>query len=156
MELLLALGDTGLARALRGSGTAYLVVNAAHVLGIALLLGAILPLDARLIGAFRTVPLPVIGPFLSRTAGAGLLLAVATGLALFSVNPPEYLTNPAFRWKLALIAVAVLNLALLHQSGAFRRALAGQPVAPGLRAAAVVSALTWLGALLAGRWIGFL
>ena len=37
-------------------GTAYLFVNAAHIIGIALLIGAVLPLDLRLIGCFPTVP----------------------------------------------------------------------------------------------------
>ena len=45
------------ARWLQGSGTAYLIVNALHILGIGLLVGAILPLDLRLAGFFRRVPL---------------------------------------------------------------------------------------------------
>lgn len=134
----------------------YAAINAAHLLGVALLLGAILPLDLRLLGVLRGPPLVVMGRFLSRTAAAGVLLAVAAGLLLFSVQPRDYLANPAFRIKLALLALALANVALIHRSRAWQAALAGAPVAPGLRAAAGLSALSWLAVLGAGRVIGFL
>ena len=60
---------------LQRSGTAYLLVNAAHILGVGLVVGAILPLDLRLLGFYRRVPLEVVGPFLSRAAAAGVALA---------------------------------------------------------------------------------
>ncbi|HTB35708.1 MAG TPA: DUF2214 domain-containing protein, partial [Reyranella sp.] len=76
---------------LRGSGTAWLLVDAAHILGVGLLVGAIVPLDLRLLGLFRALPLALIAPFLSRAAAAGAALAFATGLWLFSMKPAEYL-----------------------------------------------------------------
>lgn len=141
---------------LQESGTAYLLVNAAHILGIALIVGAILPLDLRLIGCFRTVPVPVIGPFLSRVAAVGVAWAMLTGLWLFSVKPAEYLANTAFLTKMALLAVALGNIALQHRSRYFRLALEGGKVPPRVRVLAAVSAVTWLSVLVAGRWIGFL
>ena len=84
---------------LRDSGTAYLLVNAAHILGVGLLVGAIIPLDLRLLGLFRHAPLAVLAPFLSRAAATGAVLAIVTGLWLFSVKPGEYLGNAAFLWK---------------------------------------------------------
>ncbi|MDP2334514.1 MAG: DUF2214 domain-containing protein [Reyranella sp.] len=145
---------------LQRSGTAYLLVNAAHILGLGLLVGAILPLDLRLLGFFRGVPLGVVGPFLSRAAATGLGLAIATGLWLFSVKPAEYLANDAFLIKLALLAAALLNIAVQHHSGAFVRALmdngADGGIGIGVRLAAFCSALLWLSVLVAGRWIGFI
>jgi hypothetical protein len=141
---------------LRESGTAYLFVNAAHIVGIALLIGAILPLDLRLIGCFRTVPLAVIGPFLSRAAAVGVAWAVLTGLWLFSVKPVEYLANTAFLTKLALLMLAIGNIALQHHGRHFRLALDGGRIRPQVRILAALSAFLWLSVLLAGRWIGFL
>jgi hypothetical protein len=141
---------------LQESGTAYLFVNAAHIIGIALLVGAILPLDLRLIGFFRTVPVTVIGPFLSRVAAVGVAWAMLTGLWLFSVKPAEYLANTAFLCKMALLAVAVGNISLQHHSRHFRLALAGGAIQPRVRILAALSAVMWLSVLLAGRWIGFL
>jgi len=140
---------------LQRSGTAYLLVNAAHILGVGMLVGAILPLDLRLLGFFRRVPLGVIGPFLSRAAATGLVLAIVTGLWLFSVKPAEYLGNEAFLWKLALLLAALVNIVVQHRSGAFMRALIDGEPRTGVRLAAFCSAVLWLSVLVAGRWIGF-
>jgi hypothetical protein len=141
---------------LQESGTAYLFVNAAHIIGIALLIGAVLPLDLRLMGCFQTVPVTVIGPFLLRIAAVGGTWAVLTGLWLFSVKPAEYLANTAFLTKMALLAVAIGNIALQHQGRHFRLALEGGGIRPRVRILAAVSAVIWLCVLVAGRWIGFL
>ena len=50
--LLGALEGWPIAVLLRGSSVVYLLVNAAHILFIGLLLGAIVTLDLRLLGAF--------------------------------------------------------------------------------------------------------
>jgi hypothetical protein len=128
---------------LQQSGTAYLFVNAAHILGIGVLLGAVLPLDLRLLGLLRRYPIEVLGPFLTRSAATGLALAFITGLWLFSVKPEEYLANEAFRWKAALLAIALVNIALQHRGS-------------GTRTSAALSLGLWLSVLVAGRWIGFL
>lgn len=147
---------TPLAAALRASGTAYLAVNAAHILGIAMLVGAILPLDLRLAGAFGRVPLAVIGPFLRNAAMLGAGLAVVTGTLLFTVNPTEYVANPAFRIKLALLALAIANAALAGHPALWSRAMETGAAPPMLRALALLSAVLWPSVILAGRWIGFL
>lgn len=134
---------------LQQSGTAWLFVNAAHILGIGVLLGSILPLDLRLLGFFRRYPLEVLEPFLVSGAATGLALAAATGAWLFSVKPAEYLGNEAFRWKLVLLVAALANVALQHT----RRKTAAGPVT---RVSAALSLCLWLSALVAGRWIGFL
>ena len=141
---------------LQRSGTAYLLVNAAHILGVGLVVGAILPLDLRLLGFYRRVPLEVVGPFLSRAAAAGVALAIVTGLWLFTVKPAEYLGNTAFLCKALLLAVALGNVVLQHRNRRFRAALAGGGnVHPSVRLIAACSATLWLSVLVAGRWIGF-
>ncbi|MCQ2028947.1 DUF2214 domain-containing protein [Stutzerimonas zhaodongensis] len=134
---------------------AYLIVNAAHILGICLLLGSILPLDWLLLRSTRGRDLPILGPFLVRTAATGVTLAVMTGLWLFSVKPAEYVENPAFRYKAALLSLAIINIAFQHRGGQFEDALStGQPKLQ-IRILAAASASLWLSILLAGRWIGF-
>lgn len=140
---------------LRESGTAYLLVNAAHILGIALLIGAILPLDLAILGVLRGPPLALIAPQATRIAAAGAALAVLTGLTLLSVRPGEYLANPAFLTKAALLALAFANVALQHLLPGWRRLRAGEPPGAQVRALAAASAALWLGVLVAGRWIGF-
>jgi hypothetical protein len=141
---------------LRDTGTAYLLVNAAHILGVGLLIGAILPLDLRLLGFFRRAPLGVLAPFLSRAAAVGLVLAIVTGLWLFSVKPGEYMENSAFLLKVGLLVAALANVALQHGNHRFATAVARGDPSPVVRLVALCSILLWLSVLVAGRWIGFL
>jgi hypothetical protein len=135
---------------LQQSATAYLFVNAAHILGVAVLLGAILPLDLRLLGFFRKFPVEALVPFLVRCAAVGLSLALLTGAWLFSVKPDEYLANAAFRWKLALLALALVNVGFQHWGTKGRLHLL-----PATRVRAGFSLCLWVSVLVAGRWIGF-
>ncbi|MFD1794990.1 DUF2214 domain-containing protein [Paracoccus aurantiacus] len=152
-DLLSALPSSSL---LARSATLYALVNAAHILGVCLILGAVIPLDLRLIGVLRGPSLVVIGPFLSHVAAAGVMIAVLTGLALISVRPAEYLANPALRWKMFLIMIALVNVAVVHFSDGWRRAISGGRIVTGLRIGGAVSLSAWLAALVAGRMIGFL
>ncbi|TAX37286.1 DUF6644 family protein [Rhizobium leguminosarum] len=156
IDILEWLSATTPAVALRRSGTLYMFVNAAHILAIGLLIGAILPLDLRLAGLFRKVPVEIVAPFLSRSAGVGLAAAMLTGFCLFSVRAVEYAANPAFLAKLCLIAFGLLNLSIVHLGRGWKTAVSTGIVRPGLRFSAVLSAAVWIAAVLAGRWIGFL
>lgn len=144
------------ASALRGNATLYLMVNAAHILGIGLMIGAILPLDLRLIGILREGPIAVLAPFLVRVAATGLALAVLTGALLFSVKPTDYIGNPAFLAKMGLLVLGLVNVAAQHLAPGWAQVLRGQKPAPSVRLLAAASLAVWLAALVAGRWIGFL
>jgi hypothetical protein len=156
MDVLAWLSTTPVAMALKASGTLYLFVNAAHILSIGLIVGAILPLDLRLIGVIRAAPIAAIGPLLSRTAATGIVFAIVTGLCLFSVRPQEYASNPAFLVKVGLVALGVVNALVLHLRSGWRMAMSTDSATPVLRVQAVFSLLIWIGAILAGRWIGFI
>ncbi|EJC79958.1 hypothetical protein Rleg4DRAFT_1564 [Rhizobium leguminosarum bv. trifolii WSM2297] len=156
IDILEWLSATTPAVALRRSGTLYMFVNAAHILAIGLLVGAILPLDLRLAGFFRKVPVDIVAPFLSRSAGLGLAAAIVTGFWLFSVRPVEYAANPAFLAKLCLITFGLLNVLVVHAGQGWRTVTTVGIPRPAIRVAAALSAATWIAALVAGRWIGFL
>ncbi|MDC7743527.1 MULTISPECIES: DUF6644 family protein [Rhizobium] len=156
IDILEWLSATAPAGALRRSATAYMFVNAGHILAIGILVGAILPLDLRLAGLFRKVPVEILAPFLSRAAGVGLAAAVVTGFCLFTVRAVEYAANPAFLAKLGLIALGLLNLLIVHFGRGWKTAVSTGIVRPGLRFSAALSATVWIAAVLAGRWIGFL
>ena len=147
------------ARWLQASGTAYLCVNALHILGLAGLLGGIAALDLRLLGAFRAVPLAPLLQTAPRVAGWALALALLSGAWLFSVRPADYAANTAFQIKLLLIAAALLNLLWQHRAKAWgdvAQLAGGQMAGRGVRWRAGLSLALWCATLLAGRWIGFL
>lgn len=156
VEVLEWIGALPFAVAIRRSALLYIFVNAAHILSIGIIVGAILPLDLRLIGLFDKVPIPAIGPFLSRAAATGIIFAMVTGFCLFSVRPLEYAGNAAFLTKITLLALGVVNAVLLHLTPQWRAAVKGGPLSWRIRLSALFSMAVWTGAVLAGRWIGFL
>jgi hypothetical protein len=148
---------SGLSETLRASVWLYPLVNTGHVVGIALLFGAIVPLDLRLLGGFRAVPLEPLATTLVPVAITGLLLALATGALLFATRPLDYVVEPLFGIKLALLAAAVLNALWLRVDPHWRRlgAALGVPPRPGWRWHGALSVLLWLGVITAGRLIGY-
>jgi hypothetical protein len=157
-EFASALQSTGLATALRQSFWVYPIVNAGHIVGLALLFGAIVPLDLRLLGFWPRVPLAAMSRILLPVAFAGLALAVPTGVLLFSVRATEYAATPLLWIKFSLIACAIANALLLRLSlpwAVFEHSdLAG--TTPRLQLAGALSIGLWLGAIVAGRMIGYL
>jgi hypothetical protein len=149
---------TALAKALRSSVWAYPLVNAAHILGVALLVGAMVPLDLRLLGAWRSVPLIPLWRVLTRTAGAGLALAMVFGMLLFITRATEYAASSLFIAKMVVVLVGVVNALVVR----LVLPAAGAPLAPAtgklpvrLRLAGGVSLAAWLTALSLGRLVGY-
>jgi hypothetical protein len=131
---------------LGASPVIYAGINALHILAIAILLGAILPLDLGLLGLRAMAWTLPVARNLQRLAETGLAAAIITGGLLFAVKPAAYLANPSFVVKVALLGLALLNILasrLVHD-----RRLPG-------RATALASLLAWIGVLVAGRWIAF-
>jgi hypothetical protein len=138
--------------ALRNSKLAYPLVNALHVLGIALLFGAIVPLDLRLAGWRRTAgSVDALARVLLPVAVFGLVLAVASGLLLFATDARAYAGSTLFRAKLVLIALALANAAALRRID-WR---AAQPPARWTAAAGLASVLLWAGVIVFGRLVGY-
>lgn len=155
VEWLQALGDWPVAALLRRSLYVYPLVNAAHILALALLIGAILPADLRILVLF---PRLAAAPFLRAMAAVsafGLLLAAVTGFLLFSVQPLEYAANPAFLAKVSLVALGTANALAVRCRAGWRQATTEGEIGAGLKLGAAFSLSIWLAALLAGRWIAF-
>lgn len=145
--LLEALEATSLAQGLRRSIWTYPLVNAAHILGLGLLIGAVVPMDLRLAGVVRRPALADTTALLRPVAAIGAALAIAMGILLFSTRATEYAGSPWFRAKMVLLAAALVNVALhprlLELSPARQRLAAG------------LSLALWPAVLLCGRMIGY-
>lgn len=155
-EFLSALIEGWLTAAPRLISPVYPWLNAAHILSLALLVGAIVTLDLRLLGAFRSAAVAQLARPLTRVAGCGLLGTLLTGPLLFSVQPAHYLDNAAFIAKLGIVTVGMVNAAVLRALPGWPQALRGEPVPGLLRVAAAVSLTAWVSAVFAGRWIAYL
>lgn len=145
-----ALAEWPFAETMRRSRWAYAAASTGHVAGLALLFGAILPLDLRLLGAWGSVDRTLLARVLVPVAATGLALAAGCGSLLFLAAPTDYLAHPLFLAKMALVVLGAGHAAALHLGPG----LAGASLAR-LRIAGAVSLTCWTGALVAGRMIAF-
>ena len=154
---LVALETSGLGEALRGSLWLYPLVEVLHILGLALLVGAIAAFDLRLMGLHARLPAEALSRLLLPVAVVGFVLAVPTGLLLFISEATALARNPVFLIKMGLLIAALGNIALFHR-GAGRRILdwggGGRPP-PAARVAGAASLLLWVAVLAAGRLIAY-
>lgn len=134
----------------------YIFANASHILSLAMLIGASVLLDLRLLGGLSRLPLLETTQVLSRVAALALGATIFTGLLLFSVRPLEYAANTAFLIKIGLVLVGTLNAIAVHASRHWVGMHRGAPPSLAIRLAACASLVIWIATLLAGRWIGFL
>jgi len=136
----------------------YGVINLVHILGIILLFGAILILDLRLLGAWRQIPLASLSRPTTRMAQIGFILALCSGLPMISVKSTDYIGNPFLLIKFPAIALALLNVWLVHRTTAWR-AHRERDLLPSehrrLAQGAVLSLAFWLTAITSGRMIGY-
>jgi hypothetical protein len=157
IDALTALQDWAPVAALRHSRWTYASVNAAHIVGIALLFGAIVPLDLRLIGWRRTVPIGTMVRAMLPVAIAGLGLAVVAGFALFSIRAVKYAGTGLFQVKMALIACALTNALLLKHAAQWeaQQVKVGVVPPPRLRVAGALSIVLWVSVIVCGRMLAF-
>jgi hypothetical protein len=157
--LLVWLEGSALGQLVRASGVwAYGVVNLVHILGLATLFGSVLALDLRLIGVWRRVPLAALeGPTLT-LAACGFIVAAASGVTLLSTNGSEYVGNPFLALKFSAIGLGLANIVAAQFLPAWR-ARHVEPHGPrqrvALRVVGATSLACWLGAVAAGRMIGY-
>jgi hypothetical protein len=157
--LLAWLEQSPLGHLMRESGVwTYAVVNLSHILGVATLFGSVLILDLRLLGCWRRAPLPAISGAAVPLARIGFAIAATTGLGLLATKGTEYIGNPFLLIKFPAIAIALINVAILSRSDAWRahttRALS-RPEEQRLAVMGGVSLVSWLTAVAAGRMIGY-
>jgi hypothetical protein len=150
--ILAAVEATEVARLLRTSRWGYGLTNAAHILGIALLVGSTIPLQLRFLGLWRGVPRQMLVRVLSPMAATGLALAVIAGGLLFSVRAREYADIGFLQAKLVLVVAGLLSALALHRSHGALLDSAGDA---RLRGHAALSIICWIGALICGRMIAF-
>ena len=154
-SIFLALQESALGHAMRGSPALYPAVEILHILGFVVLVGSILALDLRLLGLGRAIPIQPMAQLLLPLSRFGFLLAISMGFLLFSADAAHVVRNPAFQTKLLLIAAALVNTVIAH-AGPWRRVTDWRPEASGgAKVTALVSLLLWPSAVCAGRLIAY-
>jgi len=152
-ELLAAYEASALGHAARSMVWLYPIANLVHVLGAALLVGSIAVFDILVLRG-RLPEAAAAGSVAIPLAATGLALQAASGLVLFSAEATTIAPNPAFLFKMILLAVGLANVVAFHTFH-LAAALEEEGKRPTLRLHAMVSLAVWTLVLLAGRAIAY-
>jgi hypothetical protein len=146
--------DLGRVSGVALSTPVYAAVSALHVVGMALLFGPIALVDLRVAGFLRSLDVAAL-TLLRATARIGAALAVPTGILLASARPDEYLANPTFLAKLAVVGLGARQCPRLRDRGAAHGASPPCSTRPAPAPAPSPPSALWLAAIGLGRWIAF-
>lgn len=154
LPLFESLEASAIGEAVRGSLWLFPVVEACHLVGLAVIGGAILVVDFRLLGlTLRSHPVSRLARDMQPWVVGSLVVMILSGIPLFLSEAIKCYYSFAFWTKMTALLGAVIFTFTL------RRAVAGAPDgrfppawnrAVGLTSIALWSTVGW-----GGRWIGF-
>jgi hypothetical protein len=140
--------------AMRESPIFFPIVATIHLMGLAIIGGAVLVVDLRLLGfGLQHQPSAVIAQDAERWLVRGLMVMVSTGILLFMCFATKYYYLTFFWVKMGALVSVVLFTWSIHR----RVAMGQDPDAQPLRSrlVALVSLLLWTTVAIGGRYIGF-
>jgi hypothetical protein len=134
------------------------LLEGTHVLSLMLFAGTIFVVDLRLLGLlFRKTPASVVSDRILPLTVFGMVIMVATGVALVFAKPLLYYHNIWFRLKVVFLIAAFVNIAVMH----FRlqrnmEAWDALPKPPArIQISAAVSLACWILVITFGRFIAY-
>ena len=145
---------TSLGTAIRETTWAFAVIESVHLLALAVIGGAVLLVDLRLLGlGLRHQRINDLAsdawPWLNRS----LAVMLVTGIGLFLSEPTKCYYSTPFWFKMTSLALAITFSYTIR-----RRVVHADEgrISPGLSSlVGVVSLALWFGVGAGGRWIGF-
>jgi hypothetical protein len=145
---------TPVSEAISRSLWAFAVIESVHLLALAVIGGAVLMLDLRLLGlGLRDQPIERVARDTHPWFVWSLIVMLVSGALLFSSEPVKCYNSMAFWVKMSSLLLAMIFAFTVRR----RVALAGdgrvRPI--WLKVVAVVSLALWFGVGAGGRWIGF-
>lgn len=135
---------------------AFALIESAHLLALAMIGGAVLIVDMRMLGfGLKRLPIAQVARTAQPWLIIGLIAIIATGFPLFaSLAAGKYYVNGAFWWKMYFLGAAMLYTFTVRQRiamGDEGRASSGLG-----KVVALVSLFLWSGVGVMGRAIGFI
>jgi hypothetical protein len=140
--------------AIRESLWAFAVIEAVHLIALALIGGLILIVDLQLLGfGLAQQPLARLANDNERWLIGALIVMIGTGIALFLSEAEKCYNSTPFWWKIGLLLVAIPYTFTVRRT-VIRKDVAGTGMLRD-RFVALASLTLWFGVGAAGRWIGF-
>lgn len=145
---------TSVGAMIRQSTWMFPVIEAMHLLALALIGGAVLVVDLRLFGwGLRRMSVRQLASDAQPWMVGSLIMMIITGVLLMLSEAIKCYYNVAFWWKMGFLAVAIIYTFTVR-----RRVIAmddGRLGPLGARVAAAASVILWSGVGISGRAIGF-
>jgi hypothetical protein len=147
---------TAVAVAINNSTYAFALIESVHLVALAVIGGAVLVVDLRMLGVgFKHQSVAEVAAAARPWLIGGLGVIVVTGYLLFSsLAAGKYYWNFAYWWKMYFLLAAIVYTFAVRQPFALRRAL-GAPASVA-KLVGGVSIFLWLGVAVMGRAIGFI
>jgi hypothetical protein len=132
-----------------GHPWAYPLLEVAHIVGIALLLGNLVLFELRAFGLGAALPADGLARLALPVALVGFALAAASGLIMFASQPGDLIANRWFVIKMGLVMLAGLNAAMFHARDGVTKL---DTVA---KVQTLLSMGLWIAVITCGRWIAY-
>ena len=146
--------NTAVGEAIRLSRWLFPVIESFHLLALALIGGAVLVVDLRLLGlGLRRQPVAQLARDAQPWLVGGLVLMVASGILLFTSEAIKCYYNAAFWTKMTFLLPAMVFTFTVRRKVAAAEEARVRPL--WSRLVALVSLTLWSVVGAAGRWIGF-
>jgi len=140
--------------AMRDSPIFFPIVATIHLMGLAIIGGAVLVVDLRLLGfGLRHQPAAVIAQDAERWLLRGLAVMISTGILLFMCFATKYYYLTFFWVKMAALFVVIVFTWSVHRRVAMGQDVDTRPLRS--RLVAMTSLLLWTIVAIGGRYIGF-
>ena len=145
---------TAISEYLVNSRWAWPAAETVHFLGLSLTFGVLLAVNLRILGVMRQVAFADVHRWLP-WGMLGFGVNLITGMLFVIAQPGQYTDSAPFHWKVVFLMIAGANFLYLT---VFKKGwvLDSRDFSPADKAMAVVSLVSWLGVLYAGRMLPFL
>jgi hypothetical protein len=148
------ISNTRVSHAISQSSWAFAVIESVHLLGLAVIGGAVLILDLRLLGlGLREQPIARVAREVSPWFVGSLIVMLVTGIGLFMSEAIKCYDSRPFWVKMASLLLATIFAFTVRRRVALAAEGHVRPI--WLKVVAVVSLVLWFAVGASGRWIGF-
>ena len=145
---------TSLGQTISTSTWAFAVIESVHLLALAVIGGAVLIVDVRLLGfGLRSQPIADVARDARPWFVGSLIVMLVSGVGLFLSEPVKCYYSTAFAVKMTCLALAIVFTFTVRRK--VTMADEGRVRPPWLKLVALVSLALWFGVAASGRWIGF-
>jgi len=148
------ISNTPVSQAIGHSSWAFAVIESVHLLGLAVIGGAVLIVDLRLLGlGLRDQPVARVAREVFPWFVGSLIVMLVTGIGLFMSEAIKCYDSRPFWVKMASLLLAMIFAFTVRRKVALAAEGHVRPI--WLKVVAVVSLALWFAVGASGRWIGF-